>query len=83
MKIRKGMYGLPKASALANPRLKKRLSKYCSYKVPYTPGPPKDSLYPAPTKKHGANQDPISEDTTKDLSKDKKNQVQQVVVSIL
>ncbi len=46
--------------------------------------PPQDSPYLTPAKKYGKDtQDHIPEDTTKELSKDKKICVQKVEVSIL
>jgi hypothetical protein len=38
MEIRKGMYGLPQASILANKILKKRLAKHGYFEQPHTPG---------------------------------------------
>ncbi len=55
--------------------IKKQLQKYDHIQKE----PPQDSPYPAPTKKYGkATQDP-SPDDTKELSKDKKKCVKQVV----
>ena len=38
MEIRKAIYGLPQAGALANKLLKKRLAPAGYYKMPHTPG---------------------------------------------
>ena len=38
IEIRKGMYGLPQASMLANKLLKRRLAKHGYYEVRHTPG---------------------------------------------
>ncbi len=38
MEIRKGMYGLPQASILANKLLKERLARHGYFEQPHTPG---------------------------------------------